>query len=73
MGTVFAYPLVATAILDLHLHHSYVLTIRGDNYRLRAKWKNGLIKPTAADAEAGSPHNSHAVRARSKVWPTLPT
>ena len=37
MGTVFADPVVATAILDRLLHHSHVLTIRGDSYRLRAK------------------------------------
>jgi DNA replication protein DnaC len=30
-------PWVATAILDPLLHHSHVLTIRGDSYRLRAK------------------------------------
>jgi DNA replication protein DnaC len=36
---VFADPVVATAILDRLLHHSHVLTIRGDSYRLRAKRK----------------------------------
>jgi hypothetical protein len=35
-STVFADPVVATAILDRLLHHSHVLTIRGDSYRLRA-------------------------------------
>ena len=34
-GTVFADPVVATAILDRLLHHSHVLTIRGDSYRLQ--------------------------------------
>jgi hypothetical protein len=48
-GTVFADPVVATAILDRLLHHSHVLTIRGDSYRLRAKRKSGLIKPLAGD------------------------
>jgi len=43
-GTVFADPVVATAILGRLLHHSHVLTIRGDSYRLRAKRKSGLIK-----------------------------
>ncbi|MCP1850564.1 DNA replication protein DnaC [Bradyrhizobium sp. USDA 4541] len=42
-GTVFADPVVA--ILDRLLHHSHVLTIRGDSYRLRAKRMSGLIKP----------------------------
>jgi hypothetical protein len=47
---------VATAILDRLLHHSHVLTIRGDSYRLRTKRKSGLIKaPTAGDgAPVGS-------------------
>ncbi|HZR77338.1 MAG TPA: ATP-binding protein [Bradyrhizobium sp.] len=49
-GTVFADPVVATAILDRLLHHSHVLTIRGDSYRLRAKRKSDLIKaPPAGD------------------------
>jgi hypothetical protein len=33
----------------VHKHHSHVLTIRGDSYRLRAKRKSGLIKPLAGD------------------------
>ncbi|WWE91831.1 ATP-binding protein [Bradyrhizobium symbiodeficiens] len=50
MGTVLADPVVATAILDWLLHHSHVLTICGDSYRLRAKRKSGLIKaPSAGD------------------------
>jgi hypothetical protein len=43
---VFADPVVATAILDRLLHHSHVLTIRGDSYRLRAKRKSGLVLST---------------------------
>jgi DNA replication protein DnaC len=50
-GTVFADPVVATAILDRLLHHSHVLTIRGDSYRLRAKRKSGLIKPPAGGTD----------------------
>jgi DNA replication protein DnaC len=45
-GTIFGDAVVATAILDRLLHHSHVVTIRGDSYRLRAKRKSGLIKPT---------------------------
>ena len=36
-GNVFADPIVAMAILARLLHHSHVLTVRGDSYRLRAK------------------------------------
>ncbi|WP_342238700.1 IS21-like element helper ATPase IstB [Inquilinus sp. OTU3971] len=45
-GTVFGDPVVATAILDRLLHHSHVVTIRGDSYRLRKKRRAGLIKAT---------------------------
>ncbi len=43
-GTVFGDAVVATAILDRLLHHSHVITIRGDSYRLREKRRSGLIK-----------------------------
>ena len=46
-GTVFGDPVVATAILDRLLHHSQVLTIRGDSYRLREKRRSGLFKPAS--------------------------
>ena len=54
--TVFGDPVVATAILDRLLHHSHVLTIRGDSYRLREKRRSGLLQkagavPGQADAE----------------------
>lgn len=42
-GTVFGDPVVATAILDRLLHHSHVVTIRGDSYRLREKRRTGLV------------------------------
>ena len=48
-GAVFGDPVVATAILARLLHHSHVITIRGDSYRLREKRRSGLIqKPPAA-------------------------
>ena len=40
-GTVLGDQVVATAILDRLLHHSHVLTIRGDSYRLREKRRSG--------------------------------
>ena len=52
-GTVFGDPVVATAILDRLLHHSQVVTIRGDSYRLREKRRAGLLKtPPLALREA---------------------
>lgn len=47
-GEVFGDAVVATAILDRLLHHSHVLTIRGDSYRLRTKRRSGLVKPSSA-------------------------
>jgi len=41
---VFGDPSVATAILDRLLHHSHVINITGDSYRLKEKQKAGLIK-----------------------------
>jgi DNA replication protein DnaC len=43
---VFGDPVVATALLDRLLHHSQVVTIRGESYRLREKRRSGLLKPT---------------------------
>jgi DNA replication protein DnaC len=43
-GAVFGDPVVATAILDRLLHHSQVVTIRGDSYRLRGKRRTGLLQ-----------------------------
>ena len=51
-GSVFGDPVVATAILDRLLHHSQVITIRGDSYRLREKRRSGLIKAALGDAAA---------------------
>jgi len=50
-GEVFGDPVVATAILDRLLHHSHVLTIRGNSYRLREKRRAGLIKPETLKPE----------------------
>jgi DNA replication protein DnaC len=47
-GTVFGDPVVATAILDRLLHHSHVITIRGDSYRLKEKRRSGLLQKAAA-------------------------
>jgi DNA replication protein DnaC len=38
-GEVFGDAVVATAILDRLLHHSHIITIRGESYRLKEKKK----------------------------------
>lgn len=50
-GSVFGDPVVATAILDRLLHHSQVITIRGDSYRLREKRRAGLVKTALLSQE----------------------
>ena len=47
-GSVFGDPVLVTAILDRLLHHSLVITIRGDSYRLRGKRCSGLLQKAAA-------------------------
>lgn len=42
-GNVFGDEVIAAAILDRLLHHSHVLTIQGDSYRLKQKRKTGLL------------------------------
>lgn len=54
-GTVFGDAVVATAILDRLLHHSHVITIRGDSYRLREKRRSGLLKAPAVTESAAAP------------------
>ena len=43
MGCVFGGLVVATAILDRLLHHSHVITIGGESYRLKEKRRAGLL------------------------------
>jgi hypothetical protein len=40
-GTLFTSPGTAVALLDHLLHHSHVVTMRGDSYRIR----NRLVPP----------------------------
>src|SRR5215212_12029043 len=51
-GSVFGDAVVATAILDRLLHHSHVITIRGDSYRLREKRRSGLLPKQGGEAAA---------------------
>lgn len=43
-GELFGDMTVAAAILDRLLHHSHVVTIRGESYRLREKRRSGLMR-----------------------------
>ena len=53
-GDIFGDTMVATAILDRLLHHSTVVMIRGESYRLMEKRRSGLLRkeetsPASAD------------------------
>ena len=43
-GEVFGDRVIATAILDRLLHHAVTLNIRGNSYRLKEKFKAGLVR-----------------------------
>ncbi len=47
-GSMFAEPVIASAVLDRLLHHSVTINIRGESYRLRDKRKAGIISPASA-------------------------
>ncbi len=51
-GEVFGDPIIATAILDRLLHHSQVVNIKGESYRLREKQKAGLLKQSDISASS---------------------
>nr|WP_280113174.1 ATP-binding protein [Holophaga foetida] len=42
-GEVFGDTILATAILDRLLHHSHIITIKGESYRLREKRRAGIV------------------------------
>ena len=42
-GELLGDTVIATAILDRLLHHSHVLNIRGESYRLKDKRQSGLL------------------------------
>ena len=52
-GDVFGDRIIATAILDRLLHHAVTLNIRGNSYRLKDKFKAGLIR--AQDNDSSQP------------------
>ena len=50
-GEVFGDPIIATAILDRLLHHSTMLNVKGESYRLKEKRKAGVFgRPTSTPA-----------------------
>jgi hypothetical protein len=62
-GMVFADSVVATMILDRLLHHSHVITMRGDSYRFKAKRRSGLLRRRLLLAQRRPK--------RAPLWPCL--
>jgi len=58
-GEVFGDPVLATAILDRLLHHSVVIQITGESYRLREKRQAGLLPKGAPLGGGGVKNDSH--------------
>ena len=61
-GEVFGDRVIATAILDRLLHHSTIVNIKGESYRLKEKRKAGLLTrsepftdPVVRDPDARNP------------------
>ena len=58
-GELLGDTVIATAVLDRLLHHSHVLNIRGESYRLKDKRQAGLLTshrlltPTAEETQTG--------------------
>lgn len=50
-GQVFGDQVIATAILDRLLHHSTIVNIKGESYRLKEKRKAGLLARSEAFTE----------------------
>lgn len=48
-GHVFGDEMIAAAVLDRVLHHSHVLVIQGDSFRLRQKKRAGLLGSSKAN------------------------
>jgi DNA replication protein DnaC len=53
-GQVFGDQVIATAILDRLLHHSTIVNIKGESYRLKEKRKAGLLARSEAYTEQTS-------------------
>ncbi len=45
-GHVFGDEMIAAAVLDRLLHHSHVLVVQGESYRLKQKKRAGLVGTT---------------------------
>jgi hypothetical protein len=54
-GELMGDPVLATAVLDRLLHHSHIVNIRGNSYRLREKRKTGIYSTPGAQVGQNYP------------------
>ena len=54
----WGHMVIATAVLDRLLHHSHVLNIRGESYRLKDKRRAGLLVASQALSQKTDPRHS---------------
>jgi hypothetical protein len=59
---VFGDPTMPTAVLDRLLHHSHVVTICGDSYRLKEKRRSGLLQKAATTERKSEKKGPNAIR-----------
>jgi hypothetical protein len=65
-GEIFGYDMAATAIIDRLIHHSEILSLKGDGYRLRRK---DLDAPSAGQrAVAATLRSEWPVLAFARSW-----
>ena len=57
-GELLGDTVIATAVLDRLLHHSHVLNIRGESYRLKDKRRAGLLVAPQALSQTVEPRHS---------------
>ena len=69
---MYGDPVIASAILDRLRHHSSLINIKGESYRLREKLKAGLAKSTLAADPGRTEHRRRKRRKdrRSEGGPT---
>jgi DNA replication protein DnaC len=53
-GNVLADTTLAGALLDRFLHHSHVLSLKGESYRLRSKTRGGTTTESKSARRVGS-------------------
>ena len=57
-GELLGDTVIATAVLDRLLHHSHVLNIRGESYRLKDKRRAGLLVTPGSLTPGSEPRHS---------------